>query len=122
MRRTDKVVDEHDGEQSKEENNRPGRFGWNAAEPRSSADIFRVQQNNADNLPKAQRRDGQIVAIQTEGRHPDQYAAHCRYKSAQQNCRNKRHIVIKRQNRRSIGAYRHESRMTDRELSRNAVD
>ena len=81
-----------------------------------------VVEQDADDFAEAKGDDGEVVAAQAQRRQADEDAEKRRRQSTCKKRQRKRHLEVHREDGGGIGADRHESRMTERELSRIAID
>ena len=91
-----------------------------AVKERKAKDVVDVVEGDADDLAKAQRQDGQVVAAQTQGRDADQDAEHTGHGGAQGQARRKGHRLrqgaVFGEQGAGVGAHRHKAGMAQGQL------
>ena len=122
MRGVHEVLDEEQREEDGEEDTGEVGVAGDALEARRAADIVDVDEHDADDLAKAQGRDGEVVAAKAQRRQADEDAEESRSDGTCEKRDGKRHVEVRRQDGGDVGADRHEASVPERELSRIAVD
>ena len=95
-----------------------------AVEKGKAQDVVDVVQGDADDLAKAQRQDGQIVAAQAQGWDADQHAEQAGHQRAQGQARRKgnrlRPGAVFGEQGAGVGAHRHKAGVAQRQLAQVA--
>ena len=118
----DKVLDEEQGNHREPEDPGEIRMMGNALEACGTSHILDIHDDNADDFPKAQSGDSQIVAVQAQSRYANEEPQESRRQATcQQGC-HERSVEIGSEHHAHIGSHRHEASVAQRKLPGVAVD